>query len=95
MSDGSLIDWVVTGGMLGLVCFSIATFKYVVGIKDYTEKKIGRNYDRMDEIKDELEDSYTRKDVCAILHTQVTQALIEIKSDLKLLLRKNGLNKHG
>ena len=57
------------------------------------DKKISRVYERLDETKVSQEATYTRKDVCMVLHKQIADALDEIKTDLKSLL-KNG-NHHG
>jgi len=94
MTDG-IVAWVMAGGILTITGFSIATYCYVGKVKDEVEKKIDRNYNRLDEVKEEINIGYTRKEVCAILHAQISQDLTEIKTDVKLLLRKNGIGKVG
>lgn len=100
--DGTFVEWVMAGGIVTISVFSIATYRYVGKMKDETDKRIDRNYSRFDEVKSNMDSSYTRKDVCAILHTQVTNSLTEIKAGLKAvaddvttLLRHNGAKKDG
>lgn len=52
------------------------------------DKKIGRVYGRFDEYKNHLEDTHTRKEVCDIKHEQISNDLMEIKKDVKELLKK-------
>ena len=79
----TILEWVVSGGMIALVGIVIK------GYMD-SDAKITRLYQRLDETKRSQEDTYTRKEVCAILHTQVHNDLAELKSDVKLLLKHNG-----
>ena len=89
MTDG-LVQWVMTGGILVISGFSIATYRYVGKIKDEDEKKRSRIYERLDEVKEVISEKFVHKDMCEVLHKQVSSDLTEIKTDLKLLLRKNG-----
>lgn len=41
--------------------------------------------------RSEANDMYTHKDVCDVVHTQVSTDLAEIKADIKKLLTKNGI----
>lgn len=81
----TIFEWVVGGGILGIVGF-------ILGNAREQEKKISRIYERLDETKAVQESTYTRKDVCMVLHKQIADALDEIKIDIKSLLR-NGNNK--
>ena len=92
MANG-ITEWIMAGGVVVISGFSIATYAYVNKVKDNNEKKIGRNYERLDEVKADADNNYTRKDVCKILHQQISSDLTEIKTDIKLLLRKNGIDK--
>ena len=51
-------------------------------MKKDVEKKLGRNYDRLDEVKDFTENTFTRKDTCAILHKQMDEKLTDIRADV-------------
>lgn len=78
-----LLEWVSS---IGLVAIIGLVFK---ANKD-NDVKVSRLYQRLDETKQSQEDKYTRKEVCAILHTQLNHDICEIKADLKLLLKHNG-----
>jgi hypothetical protein len=65
---------------LGIVAF-------ILGNARAQDSKISRIYERLDETKTAQESTYTRKDVCMVLHKQVADSLEEIKLDLKSLLR--------
>jgi hypothetical protein len=81
----TIFEWVVGGGILGIVAF-------ILGNAREQEKKISRIYERLDETKASQESTYTRKDVCMVLHKQIADSLDEIKIDLKSLIR-NGHSK--
>jgi hypothetical protein len=74
------------GGIFALVGFVFHNNKT-------NDNKVSRVYGRFDEYKKDFEDKYQRKDICAILHKQICDDLVEIKKDLKTLLVKNGINK--
>ena len=76
----SLLTWLVGGGFLGLIAF-------VLNATRLQDKKIERAFERLDEIKGAQELTYTRKDVCMVMHNQITSVLDEIKLDVKLLLK--------
>jgi hypothetical protein len=88
--DG-LVQWIMGGGVFVIATFSIATYRYVGKIKEDDERKHSRLYERLDEVKKNNEEKFVFKDICKILHEQTAKDIIEIKSDLKLLLKKNGL----
>ena len=78
-----LIEWFIGGGLLAIVVFVLKSA--------YDQNsKIGRIYGRFDEYKNHFESRYQNKDVCTILHSQIQGDITEIKSDVKLLLRKSG-----
>ena len=117
------MDWLVTGGFLALVIFSIATYVRAGKIKDEIENSIrevykqmeedkkdmtgsvGRFYARLDEEKAKIETSYTKKDVCEVVHKMLTETLREIrdniacipkiKAGVDMLLKKNDLGGIG
>jgi len=76
-----ITDWVIGGGLIGLMALILKNNK------DYDDK-IGRAYQRLDEIKKDNEGRFSRKDVCEILHKQIDTKLTEISTDIKLLLKK-------
>jgi hypothetical protein len=89
-TDG-ILQWVIAGGMLSVAGFSMATYRYVGKSKDDDEKKHARIYERLDEVKKASDEKFVPNKICDILHTQSTRDLVEIKADLKLLLKHNGI----
>ena len=69
----------------------IAIVGFVLGNSRYEAKKRGRIYERIDEHKDYSNATYTRKDMCQVLHKQIKDDLAEVKLDVKKLLQKNGI----
>lgn len=81
-----LMPYLFNGGIiLGMVGLIFKTNKTTQVRGDKTAKRM---YGRIDEIKTYQEDNFTRKDMCQVLHNQVTQDLDEIKSDVKELLKR-------
>ena len=80
----SIFEWVVSGGLLGLVGLLLKNNA------DY-DKKICRVYKRLDDTKDYQESNFTRKDICAVVHKQIDDRLIRMDAKLdKILDGKNG-----
>lgn len=75
--DG-LTDWFIGGGMLALCGVSIATYKYATS-------KIERNYQRMDEVRDDIDKKYVNRDICKILHEQTKSDIDEIKKRVECI----------
>jgi len=75
------LEWMITGGVLGLVIFVLANHRE-------TDGKIKRVYNRLDEVKDAIGTRHVSKEVCAILHKQLGDDVKEIKMDVKKLLSK-------
>ena len=92
---GELMEWLVAGGVIAIAGFSISTYRYTGKVKDETDVKVARTYERLDEVKENIDMEYARKDMCHVLHKQISEDLSDIKTDLKLLLRKNGIPKDG
>ena len=61
----------------------------------YIEQRISKVYTRMDEVKKEFGLDHVRKDVCAVINKSMREDLREIKSDLKKLLHRNGIDNHN
>ena len=81
-----LTDWIMGGGMIGLVGLVLKNNKD-------TEEKISRAYKRLDEVKDSVETKFTPVRVCEVLHKQIDAKLTEISTDIKVLLRNGGHDK--
>lgn len=64
----------------------------MVTLEASSSKKRKGTYRRLDEVKKDFEGKHVSKEVCGILHGQLKGDILEIKSDVKLLLRKNGIN---
>lgn len=80
----------IMGG--GLIVSIVALIGIVASYKKDTNKTISRVYERIDETRERSEEKYRTKDVCREVTTQVRNDLTEIKADIKLLLRSNGVN---
>jgi len=91
MNGNGFVQWIMAGGVVTIAGFSIATYRYVSKIKDEEGQKRARIYERLDEVKKDADEKFTRKDICQLLHTQISTDLSAIKTDVKVLLRENGL----
>ena len=78
-----IVEYISSGGVVALVGLM---WKLV---KD-SDGKVSRIYSRLDEIKKDNDEKFTRKDMCQLLHKQISDDLTEIKTDIKLMLRRNG-----
>jgi len=56
------------------------------------DQKVSRVYNRMDEVKETFDKKYQSKEVCEVMQKAMRSDIQEIKSDIKLLLHKNGIN---
>jgi hypothetical protein len=83
----NMTEWVIGGGLVALVAF-------ILNNNREQDKRITRSYERLDETKDYQDATFTRKDVCMLLHKQITDDLTEIKVDIKTLI-KNGNQYQG
>lgn len=79
------LEWIIGGGLIGLVAF-------ILNNNREQDKKICRTYERLDETKAYQDATFTRKDVCMLLHKQISDDLSEIKTDVKLLLSNGKRN---
>lgn len=94
--DGQLAVLTGLGGVL------IAVISFVIGNNRNESKARSRIYERLDETKDEINNTFTRQDVCNVVHKQVdnqleriekaTECIPKIKVGIDMLLKKNGLN---
>ncbi len=116
MNSAAFTDWIMAGGFLALVVFSIATYVRTGKIKEDIENTIrevykqmeadkkdatasvGRVYQRLDEAKEKIEATYTKKDVCQVVHQVIADTLKDIvtkidcipkiKAGVDMLLKK-------
>lgn len=70
----------------------VAVFGVTFTLCSKTEKKVGTVFKRFDEYKQHIEETHVSKEVCGILHNQIVEDVVEIKSDVKqlLIMVKNG-----
>jgi 6-phosphogluconate dehydrogenase len=90
MNGSIVLDWLVGGGALAVVGFSIATYVRA-------DKQIGRVYQRMDEKTDQMKNEAVKKEVCEVVHKnldeklkdiqQKTACIPDIKAGIDILLR--------
>lgn len=87
-ADGVFIEWVMGGGVLAIAGFSIATYRSIAKIKEEVDRKVNRTFERLDEVKEKTEERFVFKDVCKILHEQTARDIIDIKTNIQLLLKQ-------
>ena len=73
------LEWIATGGMLAVAGFAIKTYVDA-------NAKVDRQYKRLDEVKEKTEETFTRKDICMILHKQIDEKLDRINNKLDKIL---------
>lgn len=83
----TILTYIIGGGLIALVGF-------ILNNNREQDKKIARSYERLDVTKKYQDETFTRKDICAVLHKQIADDLSEIKLDLKILVR-NGSQYQG
>ena len=88
MEQTTIIQWVMAGGIIVIVVFAIATYRAMDMFKTEESAKRARIYERLDEVKEDADIKFTKKDVCEILHRQLQSDISEIKKDIKLLLNR-------
>jgi len=69
----------------------LLVWKMTGDMKRYCDTNINKVYNRFDEYKKHMEYTHVSKEVCGILHNQLVEDIVEIKSDVKKLLVKNGI----
>lgn len=68
-------------GTLGTFLWRI--FKELKSIRVEEESKRGRIYERLDEVKGEVDRDYTKKEVCTVVHQGVSSDMKLIRDDFK------------
>ncbi len=66
--------------------FVIAIIGLVVRISHVLNKKV--SYESLDRCRNEVMNAFVSKDVCSVLHGNLKDDIVEIKKDVKELLRK-------
>jgi chromosome condensin MukBEF ATPase and DNA-binding subunit MukB len=89
------MGWVEIGTALGMVTIITGVaWKLTYEVRDHCDGAIKRMYERFDEYKEHLESTHTRREVCEVLHKQLTLDVAEMKADIKSLLKlANGKRK--
>ena len=59
------------------------------------EEKRARIYERLDEVKNQFDDKYVKREVCDVLSKSIANDLKELKDDIKKLLYRNGIKPSG
>ena len=77
-----MAEWIAAGGVLGVIGL-------IFGIYKNLEYKVNRTYQRLDVTKDYQDKTFTRKDICMIIHKQIDAKLPDIASDIKILIRES------
>lgn len=80
-------------GSLGYIIegsFAVGILGLIWKISIDSNKKVDTVFKRFDQHKEAIKEEFVNKDVCKILNTQMQRDIGEIKTDVKLLLRKNG-----
>ena len=72
--------------LTSIIALGIAVFQTNKNNSD----KISRVYKRIDDVKDGIKKDYVQEKVCNALHRSLKDDISEIKTDVKLILRKNG-----
>jgi len=88
-AEGAIIGGLVLT-MLGIIIEAIRRFYIQIQeLAANKEASHARIYERLDETKIKADEKFASKEVCQIMHKQISDALSDIKTDVKLLLKKN------
>ena len=71
---------------VGMGIFIIAIIGIVWRISHILNRKV--SYESLDRCKKEVMEAFVSKDVCAVMHGNLRDDVVEIKADVKQLLRK-------
>ena len=85
----SLVQGLTIVGSIGVSIIACGFTIWGVGnsIRNDVDKKVRRNYQRLDELKD----THVTKEMCSVVNGHIKNTVDEIKSDVKKLLGKNGI----
>lgn len=80
-------EWLIGGGGLLALTLAIGNLYRKHSVQNETL------FRRLDEVKNKTDETYTKKEVCAIVHTQVKEKLDDLKKDVECLPKiKSGLD---
>jgi len=81
-----VLEWILGGGLVAIVGLVLSSTRAQDGkinrLCEEGEAKVIRVYKRLDEVKDYQDKTFTRQDICALTHKQVTETLNRIESKL-------------
>ena len=79
------------GELISLGGFGLAIIIFLWRASVVHDKKVGGVYRRLDEVKEKYHKNFVSKESCDLIRTPMQEDLKEIKSDLKKLLYKGGI----
>ena len=95
IEENIIMGWLITGGILSIAGFTIATYVHVGKVEKDADSKRCRIYNRLDEVKADAEKKFVDKDICQVLHAQMARDITEMKTDLKVLIKLRKGNGDG
>lgn len=86
-------EWVGMGTFsLIQIGFYVGLIKYINAqdgkVYSHVNKSVDRVYERFDENKKQMEDSFVRKDLCAVMHQTNTENLVGVEGRISEALGK-------
>lgn len=85
-----MIEWILGGGMLAVVGLMLSLVKAqdskMEKVCGENELRITRAYQRVDEVKNYQDKTFTRQDMCNLTHKQVTETLHRIEEKVDKIL---------
>jgi len=72
---------------IALGVFIVAIIGLVIRVSHVLNRKV--SYESLDRCRKEVMDNFVSRDVCTVLHGNIREDIIEIKQDVKELLRKS------
>lgn len=76
------------GEWVGLASLIAVNAGINIGIYKYFNNRLDRVYKRLDEVKDNIDTKYVRKDVCSVMHTQTANNLSGLETRITERLNK-------
>lgn len=88
-----MLEWILGGGLVAIVAFVLSSTRAQDGkisrLSEEGEAKVLRVYKRLDEVKEYQDKTFTRQDICALTHKQVTETLCRIEAKLDQMIENN------
>ena len=79
------------GEGIALGSFGLGVIVFLWRTSIVHDRKIGRVYGRLDEVKDKHHKEFVSKEACGLIQNPMKEDIKEIKRDVKSLLQKNGI----